>query len=142
MIDAQPAPMPAKLTATKWRNDVAMGVSPWNRNPHDPVSPEGTAGNPARPIHVAPSGLVDRIRPYIHGLAPVATTCRPFGTNVLTPGRYVGAEEVEDDGVPFAEKMEGLTRELATQFHESEKLQSANHPEPQLSLRTYPNICC
>ncbi|MEM6468303.1 MAG: type I restriction-modification system subunit M [Planctomycetota bacterium] len=44
---------------------------------------------------------------------------------VLTPGRYVGAEEVEDDGVPFAEKMEGLTRELATQFHESEKLQSA-----------------
>ena len=30
--------------------------------------------------------------------------------HVLTPGRYVGAEEVEDDGVPFAEKMEGLTR--------------------------------
>lgn len=40
---------------------------------------------------------------------------------VLTPGRYVGAEEAEDDGVSFAEKMEGLTRELATQFHESEK---------------------
>ena len=45
---------------------------------------------------------------------------------VLTPGRYVGAEEVEDDGVPFAEKMEGLTRELATQFHESEKLQASS----------------
>ena len=45
--------------------------------------------------------------------------------HVLTPGRYVGAEELEDDGVPFAEKMEGLTRELATQFHESEKLQAA-----------------
>ena len=44
---------------------------------------------------------------------------------MLTPGRYVGAEEVEDDGVPFAEKMEGLTRELATQFHASEKLKSA-----------------
>ncbi|MDV6033169.1 MAG: type I restriction-modification system subunit M [Phycisphaera sp. RhM] len=43
---------------------------------------------------------------------------------VLTPGRYVGAEDVEDDGVPFAEKMESLTRELAAQFHESEKLQS------------------
>jgi type I restriction enzyme M protein len=25
--------------------------------------------------------------------------------HVLTPGRYVGAEEVEDDGVPFEEKM-------------------------------------
>ena len=23
---------------------------------------------------------------------------------VLTPGRYVGAEEVEDDGIPFADK--------------------------------------
>ncbi|HAW31787.1 MAG TPA: restriction endonuclease subunit M [Planctomycetaceae bacterium] len=44
---------------------------------------------------------------------------------VLTPGRYVGAEEAEDDGVPFAEKMTELTRELATQFHESEKLQTA-----------------
>lgn len=44
---------------------------------------------------------------------------------VLSPGRYVGAEEVEDDNVPFAEKMEGLTRELATQFHQSEKLQAA-----------------
>ena len=40
--------------------------------------------------------------------------------HVLTPGRYVGAEGVEDDGVPFAEKLEGLTRELATQFHESD----------------------
>ena len=48
--------------------------------------------------------------------------------HVLTPGRTACAEEMEDDGVLFitkAEKMEGLTRELATQFHESEKLQSA-----------------
>lgn len=35
---------------------------------------------------------------------------------VLTPGSYVGAVEVECDSVPFAEKIEGLTRELATQF--------------------------
>jgi type I restriction enzyme M protein len=27
---------------------------------------------------------------------------------VLTPGRYVGAEEVEDDGEPFGEKMARL----------------------------------
>ncbi|TWT80458.1 hypothetical protein CA13_18750 [Planctomycetes bacterium CA13] len=113
-----------RTPATKWRNDVAMGVSPWKRNPHRAVSPEGTTGTVAHATHVAPSGLVDRVRPTIHGFAPVATTCRPFGT-VLTPGRYVGAEEVEDDGVPFAEKMEGLTRELATQFHESEKRQAA-----------------
>ena len=31
---------------------------------------------------------------------------------VLTPGRYVGAEELEDDGEPFEEKMERLVAEL------------------------------
>ncbi|MEP3479170.1 MAG: hypothetical protein ABJZ55_07990, partial [Fuerstiella sp.] len=31
-------------SATKWRHDVAMGVSPWNSNQYHPVSPEGTAG--------------------------------------------------------------------------------------------------
>ena len=36
---------------------------------------------------------------------------------VLTPGRYVGAEDVEDDGVQSMPKpKKGLTRELATQF--------------------------
>jgi type I restriction enzyme M protein len=34
--------------------------------------------------------------------------------HVLTPGRYVGAEEALDDGVPFEEKMATLTGELAT----------------------------
>jgi len=41
---------------------------------------------------------------------------------VLTPGRYVGAAEIEDDGVPFEEKMEGLTKTLYEQMKESEKL--------------------
>ena len=45
--------------------------------------------------------------------------------HVLTPGRYVGAEEVEDDGVPFADKMATLTTELADQFAESAKLEKA-----------------
>jgi hypothetical protein len=35
--------------------------------------------------------------------------------HVLTPGRYVGAEEVEDDGVPFEEKMPRLVAELEAQ---------------------------
>jgi len=42
---------------------------------------------------------------------------------VLTPGRYVGAEEVEDDGEPFDEKMERLTAELRQQFSKSNRLQ-------------------
>lgn len=44
---------------------------------------------------------------------------------VLTPGRYVGAEEVEGDGIPFADKMATLTSELADQFAESAKLEKA-----------------
>jgi type I restriction enzyme M protein len=42
---------------------------------------------------------------------------------VLTPGRYVGAEEVEDDGEPFEEKMQRLVAQLDTQFTESAKLE-------------------
>jgi type I restriction enzyme M protein len=44
---------------------------------------------------------------------------------VLTPGRYVGAEEVEDDGDPFEEKMPRLVVELHAQFAESAKLEQA-----------------
>jgi type I restriction enzyme M protein len=42
---------------------------------------------------------------------------------VLTPGRYVGAEELEDDGEPFEEKMPRLVAELEAQFSESAKLE-------------------
>jgi type I restriction enzyme M protein len=44
--------------------------------------------------------------------------------HVLTPGRYVGAEEVEDDGDPFEEKMPRLVGELHAQFAESAKLEA------------------
>lgn len=42
---------------------------------------------------------------------------------VLTPGRYVGVEEAEDDGIPFEEKMKNITSELSRQFEESHKLE-------------------
>ncbi len=41
---------------------------------------------------------------------------------VLTPGRYVGAEDEEDDGIPFADKMATLTSKLKAKFEESDKL--------------------
>lgn len=44
---------------------------------------------------------------------------------VLTPGRYVGAEEVEDDGIPFEEKMAGLTATFYAQMAEAQKLDAA-----------------
>lgn len=43
---------------------------------------------------------------------------------VLTPGRYVGATEAEDDGIPFAKKMAELTAQLAGQFRQSAELES------------------
>jgi len=42
--------------------------------------------------------------------------------HILTPGRYVGAAEVEDDGEPFEEKMARLTKELREQMAEAGKL--------------------
>ncbi|VUZ26962.1 Uncharacterised protein [uncultured Comamonas sp.] len=44
--------------------------------------------------------------------------------HVLTPGRYVGAAEQEEDGEPFADKMQRLTAQLAEQFAESAKLEA------------------
>lgn len=43
---------------------------------------------------------------------------------VLTPGRYVGVAEVEDDGESFDEKMHRLASELHECFAEAEQLQS------------------
>ncbi len=43
---------------------------------------------------------------------------------VLTPGRYVGAADVEEDEEPFEEKMARLTKELEGQFEESNRLSS------------------
>jgi len=42
--------------------------------------------------------------------------------HILTPGRYVGAEEVEDDGEPFEAKMTRLVAELREQTAEARKL--------------------
>ena len=62
--------------------------------------------------------------------ADVAGFCKSATTaeiathgHVLTPGRYVGAEEVEDDGEPIEEKMPRLVAELEEQFKESAKLE-------------------
>jgi type I restriction enzyme M protein len=42
--------------------------------------------------------------------------------HILTPGRYVGFPEEEDDGVTFDEKMKELTAQLKVQMEEGEKL--------------------
>lgn len=42
---------------------------------------------------------------------------------ILTPGRYVGIEDQEDDGEPFEEKMKRLTSELSGMFEKSHELE-------------------
>ncbi len=45
--------------------------------------------------------------------------------HVLTPGRYVGAEEAEDDDEAFEDKMKRLGARLGEQFAESSRLEKA-----------------
>ncbi len=41
---------------------------------------------------------------------------------VLTPGRYVGIPDEEDDGIPFEDKMNDLTATLAGQIEKEKEL--------------------
>ena len=71
---------------------------------------------------------IHEVREYadVPGFCKSATTAEIAAHgHVLTPGRYVGAEEVEDDGEPFEEKMPRLVAELHAQFAESAKLEKA-----------------
>jgi type I restriction enzyme M protein len=57
----------------------------------------------------------------VPGFCKAATLDEIKGHNhVLTPGRYVGAADVEDDGVPFMEQFADLRAKLYTHFTEAE----------------------
>ncbi|MCD7944091.1 MAG: type I restriction-modification system subunit M [Clostridia bacterium] len=60
----------------------------------------------------------------VKGFCAVATTQDIAKQDyILTPGRYVGIEEQEDDGEPFEEKMTRLTSELSEMFAKSHELE-------------------
>jgi type I restriction enzyme M protein len=46
---------------------------------------------------------------------------------VLAPGRYVGAAEIEDDGIPFETKMSELSKTLLSQMNQAKELDIAIH---------------
>ena len=78
--------------------------------------------------------IVEQFREFLHHLQPhdVPGFCKSVPLeevrkhgHVLTPGRYVGAEEQEDDGEPFAEKLQRLTARLREQQAEGAKLDAA-----------------
>lgn len=61
----------------------------------------------------------------VKGFCAVATTEEIAKQDyILTPGRYVGIEEQEDDGEPFEEKMNRLTAELSDLFAKSHDLEA------------------
>lgn len=60
----------------------------------------------------------------IQGFCKAATLAEVEANNyVLTPGRYVGTEEVEDDGISFEEKVTALSESLKSHFEKSIELQ-------------------
>ncbi len=77
-------------------------------------------------IQSKPGSLKSYIYADIAGFCKSATV-KEIETHgfVLTPGRYVGAAAVEDDGVAFEDKMKRLVAELNQQFAESAKLEGA-----------------
>jgi type I restriction enzyme M protein len=66
------------------------------------------------------SGKYEDVRGFCTSASSEQIASRQF---VLTPGRYVGNEEVEDDGEPFDEKMKRLISQLEEQFALSARLE-------------------
>lgn len=61
----------------------------------------------------------------VKGFCAVATTEEIAKQDyILTPGRYVGIEEQQEDGEPFEEKMARLTSELSELFAQSHELEA------------------
>jgi type I restriction enzyme M protein len=60
----------------------------------------------------------------VQGFCKAATLAEVEANNfVLTPGRYVGTEEVEHDGISFDEKVATITGNLKQHFEKSVELQ-------------------
>lgn len=71
------------------------------------------------------NAFVDGTLEDVKGFCAVATTEEIAKQDyILTPGRYVGIEEQEDDGEPFEEKMDRLTKELSELFQKSHELEA------------------
>ena len=71
------------------------------------------------------TALVNGTLKPVKGFCAVATTQDIARQDyILTPGRYVGIEEQEDDGEPFEAKMRRLTSELSELFAQSHELEN------------------
>jgi very-short-patch-repair endonuclease len=104
------------LTVVRFRNEAFLSepedvLDEIGRSLASPLGRGGGEGDIYRDVlGFCKSAKLDEIRAHGH---------------VLTPGRYVGAEEAEDDGEPFDEKMKRLSAALREQQAEAKKLDEA-----------------
>ena len=88
-------------------------------------SEDGTLKNDIKKIADTYNAYVAGTLENVKGFCAVATTEEIAKQDyILTPGRYVGIEEQQDDGEPFEEKMARLTSELSDLFVQSHKLEA------------------
>ena len=86
---------------------------------------DGTLKNDIKKIADTYNAYVAGTLGDVKGFCAVATTEEIAKQDyILTPGRYVGVEEQEDDGEPFEEKMGRLTSELSELFTKSHELEA------------------
>ncbi|MEX2430999.1 MAG: N-6 DNA methylase, partial [Dehalococcoidia bacterium] len=101
---------------------IAGTYHAWRGDPEAVVTAGADGGAPVGARRAVP------LRQYadIPGFCKSATLdeIRNHG-HVLTPGRYVGAANVEDDGEPFDEKMARLTAQLREQMAQARELDNA-----------------
>lgn len=91
---------------------IADTVAAWRGQPRPEGSPLGGEKTAKNEIYADIPGYCRSVK-----LAEIAEH-----GHVLTPGRYVGAEEVEDDDEAFADKMQKLTEKLGEQMSKGMKL--------------------
>lgn len=110
-------------TVHRWREDGFVHNMPFaHDNQEEPAPTERNPQSSKKSVHAerSPQGEVEAPpEPY----ADIPGFCRSVPLAeiaehgyVLTPGRYVGAEDIEDDDEVFSEKMDRLTAQLAEQM--------------------------
>jgi len=110
-----------KITSTyhAWRGDGGLTRSREGREGREVMATDSD------PLRAFASSRETSVYSDIPAFCKSATTAEIAAHgHVLTPGRYVGAAEAEDDGEPFDEKMPRLVAELHGQFAESAKLEA------------------
>ena len=106
---------------------IAITYHAWRLSVCGDAQAGGDAGANVRTNVEANVGANLSVRP--EGYKDIPGICKSVETKeikdhgyVLTPGRYVGAEAVEDDGIPFEDKMTDLSAMLYEQFTEAQEL--------------------